>query len=351
MEIIDPSPFSVFIGANGAGKSNVFEALAFVVTAVQLNLQQAQRLYGGAKDFLNRSMLKQERFIFSFAVDFGKRVSANEVSPSFLNFSVAEEEVFPSLNYLVREGDNTWLKQDMILGSLTSLNRNTTADSRHLKQNLHELHPEYFQFYDNFSHIFIGKSNKVKLNTDSDDRLKIDGSNLEKVLRRLLANDTIKEEILEWMGLFIPEFENIRIHSDNISGNDTLLIYMKGSEQPFDKSLISDGTFNILCLLVAVYQSDKPQFLCIEEPETGLNPYVIRQLVSFLRDQCKEKGHHIWLNTHSQTLVSQLAANEVILVDKKEGATQVKQFKEEELHGLSMDEAWLTNALGGGLPW
>jgi predicted ATPase len=74
-------------------------------------------------------------------------------------------------------------------------------------------------------------------------------------------------------------------------------------------------------------------------------------MVQFFRDQCTEKGHQIWLNTHSQTLVSQLKAEEVILVDKKDGATIVKQFHQDDLHGLSMDEAWLTNALGGGLPW
>jgi hypothetical protein len=40
---------------------------------------------------------------------------------------------------------------------------------------------------------------------------------------------------------------------------------------------------------------------------------------------------------------------EIIVVDKKEGATRIRQFRGRNLHGLKMDEAWLTNALGGGL--
>ena len=130
------------------------------------------------------------------------------------------------------------------------------------------------------------------------------------------------------------------------------MIYQKHYERPFNKELISDGTYNIIALLTAVYQSDEPEFLCIEEPENGLHPKVIKQLVNFFRDACEEKGHYIWLNTHSQTLVSVLEPKEIILVDKVNGETQIKQFdKDFNLHGFVMDEACLTNALGGGLPW
>lgn len=130
------------------------------------------------------------------------------------------------------------------------------------------------------------------------------------------------------------------------------MIYQKHYERPFNKELISDGTYNIIALLTAVYQSDEPQFLYIEEPENGLHPKAIKQLVNFFRDACEEKGHYIWLNTHSQTLVSVLEPKEIILVDKVNGETQIKQFdKDFNLHGFVMDEAWLTNALGGGLPW
>ena len=100
-----------------------------------------------------------------------------------------------------------------------------------------------------------------------------------------------------------------------------------------------------------MFQSDEPQFLCIEEPENGLNPYVIETLIELFRSVCEDKGHYIWLNTHSQTLVRQLKEEELILVNKEDGATQVKQFKAGDFYGLRADEAWLNNALGVGLPW
>ena len=48
---------------------------------------------------------------------------------------------------------------------------------------------------------------------------------------------------------------------------------------------------------------------------------------------------------------AELTPEEIILVDKKNGLTQVKQVKGFDLHGLRMDEALLTNTLGGGIPW
>lgn len=310
LEIKEPAPFSVFIGPNGAGKSNIFEALEFRAMAEQVSIWQTNQLFGGQRSYLNH---KNPDKLFMMVQDY-----------------LDDEGRHRTAEYVVARIDER--VESMVSEPLAKYGRKE-------------------KFSKGFSRIFIGQADKVKLNTDSDARLKIDGSNLEKVLKRLLQQESIREEILEWLGLFIPEFRDVNVHTDELSGTDTLLLYMDGYEKPFGKHLISDGTYNILCLLTAVYQSGSPQFLCIEEPENGLNPYVIKQMVQFFRDQCADKGHHIWLNTHSQTLVSQLKAEEVILVDKKDGATVVKQFSQDDLHGLSMDEAWLTNALGGGLPW
>ena len=91
--------------------------------------------------------------------------------------------------------------------------------------------------------------------------------------------------------------------------------------------------------------------MCIEEPEIGIHPQAQKQLVGFFRQACEEKGHYIWLNTHSQSIVQVLTKEEIILVDKKQGATTIKQVKDMDDFKMKMDDAWLTNFLGGGLPW
>lgn len=171
--------------------------------------------------------------------------------------------------------------------------------------------------------------------------------NLEKVLKRVLTQQVLKNEIFEWLELFVPEFKGVEI--DN---RDELHWFEQFSEDYFTKELISDGTYNILAMLTAVYQSDdKPQFLCIEEPENGLHPQVAGELIDFFRIMCEERGHHIWLNTHSQSMIARLKPEEMVVVEKKQGRTQTTQYQGRDFHGLRMDEALLMNVLGGGLPW
>jgi predicted ATPase len=201
-------------------------------------------------------------------------------------------------------------------------------------------------FDDNFSRIFVKNEELERFRLSDNKRLSLSAKNLESVLKRILTNDILRNEIFEWLESFVPGFKSVEVDDRN-----ELRWFEKFTPDYFTKDLISDGTYNILALLTAIYQSDEPQFLCIEEPENGLNPEVVKELVEFLRYKCAEKGHYVWLNTHSQTLVSQLTSDEIIVVDKVEGSTQIKQFRGRDFHGLRMDEAWLMNVLGGGLPW
>lgn len=313
LEIIEPNPFTVFVGPNGSGKSNIFEALEFFINP--LPIEDNTRLFGGKEEIGKRDLpnvecqIKVVDELFSFIKS---TTFYSSISKSFKQRSFQE-----------------------LLGDSNAEEGREIGD-----------------FLYSFRRLFIKNTEKQKINFSDDFILSFSGSNLEKVLKRILLNESKKEEISEWLDLFVPGFERVEVVSSDLSNTDTLLIYEKGIKKPFPKNLISDGTYNILALLTAVFQSDEPQFLCIEEPENGLNPKVIKELVGLFRYVCEEKGHYIWLNTHSQTLVSELEPHEIILVNKKQGSTQIKQLKKDlNLYGLPMDEAWLSNALGGGLPW
>lgn len=333
LEIVEPNPFTVFVGANGVGKSNIFEALEFANFLYSWNPENAVRLFGG-NEYIKT------------------RVNPNFARSDFDDLEISYE--FEEFYFLFQQDKgfshgNIGYLDNLIDGFLSS-------------EDVHEpwkREPGLKDNYTNYLHQFVASSNRIFIKNDKlvrvreigDEKLGIDCSNLEKVLKRLLSDDNIREEILEWLQLFIPGFQNVEVLSSALSGSDTLLVYEKHFEKPFNKDLISDGTYNILCLLTAVYQSDEPQFLCIEEPENGLNPFVIKELVTLFRNACEEKGHYIWLNTHSQSLVEALTPDEIILVDKVNGETKIKQTKGMNLYGLPTDEAWLSGALGGGTPW
>lgn len=319
IEIDSPNSFSVFAGPNASGKSNIFEAIQFAVSLSQQYGVDSVRALGNFLPHRNESLL-----------------------PNFKAYLGTLESAFTFTSHDPKKKAFTFTHFNfMQIGSkVEAFGIGNYQDD-----------PNYKQFYRGFSRLFV-KNDDLDKRKDTDDfRLSLAARNLEKVLKRVLSNSTKRDEIMEWLQLCIPGFESLDIRSSDSGENDELLVYEKGSSKPFTKAVLSDGTFNIIAILTAIYQSDEPQFLCIEEPENGLNPKVIKELVGFFREQCEEKGHYIWLNTHSQTLVRELRPEEVILVDKKEGATNIKQLAGMNLHGLKMDEALLSGVLGGGIPW
>lgn len=320
LEIIEPNPFTVFAGPNASGKSNIFEALEFGNYLFKYGNEFAVNLFEGKDRIISFKYIGEDIIVSIGFGDYDYNVS----SP------IKHSNDAPGVSVYAND----------LNVSITELKKSVPNPD------------EVNQFRNNFNRLFIGNEKIKKILIGSDLKLNQDGTNLEKVLKRIIDNNENAGELNEILKILIPGLDKISIHFDRVSGDDTLLIFEEGMNEPFPKSLISDGTYNILCLLTALYQYDEPQFLCIEEPENGLNPYVIKSMVELFRKQCEEKGHYIWLNTHSQTLVNALKPEELILVDKVNGETKIKQFpKDYPLHGLQLDEAWLSNALGGGVPW
>ncbi len=335
-ELVEPNAFSVFVGPNAAGKSNVFEALEFLSYNIQSSLF-ASELFGTPSSYLNKQAASKEQ------PNYGHRLTGY---PLTLHIELDDQTIIERNNYCIKK-ENGWSEEYTSPVPVIKIASEDEAIKASQAQEGSENN-----FSKSFSRLFVGNERVNKLNINGQEKLRIDGRNLESVLFRVFKNEIKREEITEWMESLIPEFEKIEVVKSELSSGYHLRIFEKHLPDPIGKNLISDGTYNILAFLTAVYQSDEPQFLCIEELENGLNPYVVRTLVEFFRTLCKEKGHYIWLNTHSATLVRALHPHEIILVDKVDGVTRARQVnKDFNLHGLATDDAWLSNAFGGGLPW
>lgn len=326
-ELAEPNPFSVFVGPNAAGKSNIFEALEFLSFWFSYSFT-ASELFGGEKNILNLNC------------------KFNEGKDEYLQIEIGNEKII-----LGGEFDFRKIGKDINLFAHSPIYGNSDI-FKNYNAAKEEWEKAEKDFSDNFSRFFVKNLDLVKIKTNGSEKLRIDAHNMEAVLHRILQDEMKREEIMEWVDMLIPGLEKIDVVQSELSGDYVLRIFEKHIDEPIRKNLISDGTYNILALLTAVYQSDEPQFLCIEEPENGLNPYVIRELVGFFRQVCEEKGHYIWLNTHSATLVKELKPEELILINKIKGVTTAKQLdKDLEFKSMPLDEAWLTNTLGGGVPW
>lgn len=346
-ELTDLKPFCAFVGPNASGKSNIFEALEFVNSLIKLGAE-TPKFFGGKQSIysyfpihVDNANLGTGANSMVFDIRFEDFLHINYVA----GFAQSEERfaavgtssgLLNAVQSLLATNINDLQKRTDFIKEWTSAGNTYDGD--------------FEQFADNFSRIFVGKKN-LQRTPEVNSRLSQDAANLSQIIGLIFQHQEKRSDFVEWLRILIPEFNDIEVKSSNINGRYEFYIYEKSSNKPFPINLISDGTYNILALMAAVYQTDQPQFLCIEEPENGLHPQAIELLVDFFKAKCEDVGHHIWLNTHSQTLVRCLEIDEIILVNKLDGVTRAKQMTKADAVDIRTDEAWLTNALGGGVSW
>lgn len=118
-------------------------------------------------------------------------------------------------------------------------------------------------------------------------------------------------------------------------------------QRSFNSYEISDGTVNFVRLAALILTARVPSVVCIDEPEIGLHPRLIRLLAEML--QAASKRTQFIVATHSPALVDKLKPEEVLVVEKVEGATQVRRLDAESLkHWLdefTLGELWQTGQL------
>jgi predicted ATPase len=354
-ELENVKPFCAFVGPNASGKSNIFEALEFSNYSFRYSFE-APAFFGGKQSIYSYNPIEindwelggggsKQSYLFEF------------LDGIIVNFTLIFSDKSDRNNVPLASigNDRTFIKsiEQLSFNNIRNPTKREEFISALLKEGInYEL--DYEQFVDRFSRIFIGKSNLIKTFSSppsSSSNLFPDASNLPQVLGNIFEDEIKRADFIEWLPILIPEFKNIEVKKSNIDGGYDFSIYEKSSNKPFPRHLISDGTYNILALMSAVFQNSQPQFLCIEEPENGLHPQAIESLLDFFREKCEQEGHHIWLNTHSQTLVRCLEIEEIILVNKINGETRVKQLTVDDKMDINTDEAWLSNALGGGVIW
>jgi AAA15 family ATPase/GTPase len=122
---------------------------------------------------------------------------------------------------------------------------------------------------------------------------------------------------------------------------------------------ISAGTARVIAMLASFYVLDMrypklPGLVAIEEPDTALNPLLLKNFVEQLRNYTEREGHprQIILTTHNPMFLNYFEAEEVRIIERDEnGYTQVSEvpddIKEIWLQKHTLGEAWMSRVLGG----
>ena len=361
------APFTVFAGANGAGKSNFFDAMEFVSSLLRFDVEYALRSHGGYDSMrsLKRYSPRNRRFEFRIECDLPVP-SANGSKQTTSQYELVVDALgeSPEMKEHLRENDGERLarRRDGVIRITTPDDPSGPLELPGFADGNSAL--LFFrdgplpQMLTNMTvYRFEPRRAKEPDRSDMDPTaLGQSGNNLATVLKRMETNAAARTTISEWMETIVPGIDAISTKQQRIDQTTTVLFKEHGTKKRFPARLMSDGTIYALCLLVAVLDRvDGYGITMIEEPERGLHPSAIGEIVTFLRESATA-ANPIWLTTHSESVVRKLRLEELVLVDKVGGKTVTKRadsgnLEERDIREIGLSSAWLSNLLDGGLPW
>jgi predicted ATPase len=149
---------------------------------------------------------------------------------------------------------------------------------------------------------------------------------------------------------FVADFE---LEPTGPQNTDIILNWKdKHAGEVFGPHQLSDGTLRFMALATLLLQPQAllPDVIVIDEPELGLHPAGLNLLGGMLRSV----SHHcqVIVATQSAALVDGFAPDDIVVVDRRDGASTFQRLDESQLKGwledYTLGQLWEKNVVGGG---
>ena len=145
----------------------------------------------------------------------------------------------------------------------------------------------------------------------SEDKPLLSGENLAAVLHRIKVEDSFAfRAIARKLSSFVPSLTDIDVDDDKT--NQQYIIRVKNqNERRFSSRVMSAGTLRLLALCVLNYDESHKGVLAFEEPENGIHPFRIKDVLQLLSELSADFNdatfplRQVIINTHSPVLVSE----------------------------------------------
>ena len=196
-------------------------------------------------------------------------------------------------------------------------------------------------------------------------RMDSDGFGLPTLLDDLITYEPeLFIKLREEFCLLFPQFRRVRLETrmaanrtfaenglhqmSNQMGKSIVFESRNGKEVPAQQA--SDGALLFLGFLALMHLPDPPKLLLIEEPEKGVYPKRLEQIVRLLKNYSSRvalgKSPQIILTTHSPYLISDFKPEEVTLMRREpDGSSRAYPLRDSELirenvPGFYLGEVW-----------
>jgi predicted ATPase len=384
---LDLRAFNVLVGPNNAGKSNVFDSLCFLTELTRFQQGEPVHSRGGFSSLVWNGEIKNsigieisghepsfsdqqgDRYRFKYDVHLAggpthfqvasERFWAEDALPEAGAMSRIEKDLleagpagrvlleFPVEQYNVRVHDPSGRKiwESRPASSLSLCLASFNDPTRFPLVGDFALQVGNWATYN-----FVPSLMERPLQVRKDLRLQEYGENFGAVLHSHHAEfGSNFREIEEWLQRALPEVGEL-LSGLTEQGQTYAQIKEKGLKVRIPSWAMSDGTVRFLAHLLVAFGASPPPLVCFEEPENYIHPHLLELLAHVLKKASARS--QILLTTHSPYLLNFLEPEDIIIVEKREGATEASRPKDpgaikEALKTLGLGEMWYAGSLGG----
>jgi predicted ATPase len=352
VHIKDIPPFCVVIGANGTGKSTLFDVFRFLKHCLNSNVRKALQDRGGFHEVVSRghddeSILIEIKFRMEIAkisrlVTYSLEIAQSDKQP-FIKREI--------LRYKRGEYGSPFHFLDFENGSGHAINNEEdfSISDKDLKKEQQKLDANYILAikglgqFDRFKaasgfrklienwhisdfHIETARgSNEI---IGEDQHVSESGDNIARVARNYAENhDPIFNAIKTKMKQRVPGIASV----DSKVTEDGRLLLKFGDQafkEPFVDRYVSDGTIKMFAYLLLLNDPAPHPVLCVEEPENqlylGLLPELAEEFESYT-----QRGGQVFVSTHSPDFLNAVPLKSVYWLKKQSGYTIVERAEDD----------------------
>ena len=181
--------------------------------------------------------------------------------------------------------------------------------------------------------------------------LETDGGNLAIVLRNLLSDDNARRNLRNLCRDSLPYVKSLGVEQVADRFLSITLRETFAEDKDLPAFLISDGTANIMALVVALFFQKQKRFAIFEEPERYLYPKVISGLMELFKEVSEKK--QVLLTTHNPEVVKYAGIDNILLISRdKDGFSRITKPADSEPvkifldHDLGVDDLFVDDFLG-----
>ncbi len=349
------SPLEIIVGANGSGKSSLFEFLKFIRDAVYQEIPPEIVSGSVGQQIFHRP--GDDRFWWSIEVDLLQRMTLyyqgevlGPVGRTHVSFervrtskptSAGYHKPYLFMNIHERQG----VVQDPEGGGLTrqELNLrkpNQLALSVMTNPQMRTLYAlrEFiagWRFYSSFN-INNAKIRK-SVPTEQTPVLHEDGGNLSAVLFYLMTeHPLVFDELKTHLRSAVPGFRNLTVKARGGPGEVIAFWQEQSVDEELSLADLSDGILRFLAWTVLCLLPNPPTLICIDEPDQGVHPRTLPILAGLFEKA--SMSTQLLLATHASYFLTQFSIDRLAVMKKEQGESIFLKPKDSATLRASLEE-------------